>query len=146
LSELKAVDEQPKLIHPDIISEIPGVETEDMYDGIIGPVPIGEEEKPPSYAERAARARKNAGLDAIDQARGVNDKQDEVIVIDDDKDDAGEPLVRGVSIKEDQVDRLSVGGVYESPRQEMVDENTSDPSEDEEESLGQGKRKIIPLK
>ena len=44
MADLKAVDEQPKLIHPDITSEIPGVKTEDMYDGIIGPIPIGKEE------------------------------------------------------------------------------------------------------
>ena len=39
LADLKAVDEQPKLVHPDIISEIPGIETADMYDDIIGPTP-----------------------------------------------------------------------------------------------------------
>ena len=42
LADLKAVDEQPKLIHPDIISEIPGVETADMYNDIIGPTPNNE--------------------------------------------------------------------------------------------------------
>ena len=79
MADLQAIDEQSKLIHPDIISEIPGVETADMYDKIIGPIPIGEEETPPSYAERAAKARKNAGLYTDDQARGVIEKQDEVI-------------------------------------------------------------------
>ena len=37
LADLQAVDKQQKLVHPDIISEIPWVETADMYDGIIGP-------------------------------------------------------------------------------------------------------------
>ena len=58
LANLEAADEQLKLIHPDIISEIPGVKTEDMYDGIIKPVLVGQEEKPPSYAKRVAKARK----------------------------------------------------------------------------------------
>ena len=47
---------------------------EDMYDRIISSIPIGDEEKPPSYAERTAKARKNIGLDTIDQARGENNK------------------------------------------------------------------------
>ena len=87
LADLQAIDEQPKIIHPDIISEIPGVETADMYDGISRPTPIGKDKKPSLYAERAAKARKNTGLDTIDQARGVNKKQDEVIVIDGENDD-----------------------------------------------------------
>ena len=40
LSELKAVDEQPKLIRLDIVSDISGVETEDMHGVIIGSIPI----------------------------------------------------------------------------------------------------------
>jgi hypothetical protein len=83
LADLQAIDEQPKLIHQDIISEIPWVETEDMYDKIIGPTLIGKEEESPSYAEHAAKVRNNAEIDTDDQARGVNRKQDEVIIIDD---------------------------------------------------------------
>ena len=37
LLEFKADEEQSKLIHPDIILEIPSIETEDIYDGIIDP-------------------------------------------------------------------------------------------------------------
>ena len=74
LAELKSVKEQPKLLHPDIIAEVPGVETEDMYDTIIGPTPTGDEEKPQLYAEHALRARKNVGLDTDDQAREVQKK------------------------------------------------------------------------
>ena len=70
-ADLQAIDKQPKLVHPDIISEIPRVETADMYDRIIGPTPIGKKEKPPSYAEYAAKAHKNTGLDTDNQARGV---------------------------------------------------------------------------
>ena len=69
-----------------------------MYDGNIGPTPIGEEEKPPSYAERAAKVRINAGLDTDDQAQGVIRKQDEFIVIDDDANDVEGNLVWGVFV------------------------------------------------
>ena len=68
LLEFKAVEEQSKLIHPDIISEIPGVETEDMFNGIIGPILIDREEQPLPYADRTAKVRTNTGLDVIDQA------------------------------------------------------------------------------
>ena len=87
LSKLNVVDKQPKLIHSDVISELPSIETEDIYDRIIGPIPIGRKEKAPSYAERAANALKNAGLFTIDQARGVKKKKDGVIVIDNVDDD-----------------------------------------------------------
>jgi hypothetical protein len=105
-----------------------------MYDEIIGPTPIGGEEKPSSYADRALRARKNAGLDTDDQARGVDEKQDEVIVIDDDDDD----VVPGVFIKDDPNDHLSISGKDDLPGKEMID------SPDKGETLGRGKRKIIP--
>ena len=61
-TDLKAADKQPKLIHSDIMSEILGIETEDIYDGIIGPIPIREEEKRSSYAEHAAKAGKKCRL------------------------------------------------------------------------------------
>ena len=110
LEDLQAVNEQPKLVHPDIISEIPGVETADMYDGIIGPTPI-EQEKPLSYAECAAKACINAGLDTGDQARGVIRKQDEVITIEDDDDD----VVPGVFVDEDPIDAFSLSGEENFP-------------------------------
>ena len=68
LEDLKAVNEQPKSVHQDIIAEIPGVKTEDMYNTVIGSTPIGTEEKPSLYAERALMARKNAGPDTENQA------------------------------------------------------------------------------
>ena len=121
LADLTAVNEQPKLVHPDIIAEIPGVETQDMYDNVIGPIPIGEEEKPSSYAERALVARRNAGLDTDDQARGVDKKRDEVIVIDDDDDDN----VPGVFVKDEDVDRFSVSRDTNFPGQEMVNSDVN---------------------
>ena len=49
--------------------------------------PNWQQKKPPLSAQRAAKACKNAGLDTINQARGVKKKQDEVIIFDNDKDD-----------------------------------------------------------
>ena len=60
--------------YPGIISETPGIVTEDIYDGIIRPNSISKEEKPPSYSERGTKARTNSGLDTIDQAQGVDKK------------------------------------------------------------------------
>ena len=79
-----------------------------MYDRIIGPVPIDEEERLPSYDERTAKVRKDTGLDTIDQAQELRRKQDEVIVIDDDNSDVNGNLVRGVVVKEGLVGRFSV--------------------------------------
>ena len=45
----------------------------------------------------------------------MNKKQDEIIVIDDDKDDTRTILVKGVCVKEDPVDHFSVGGVSQFP-------------------------------
>ena len=161
LADLTAVNEQPKLVHPDIIAEIPGVETQDMYDNVIGPIPIGEEEKPSSYAERALMARRNAGLDTDDQARGVDKKRDEVIVIDDDDDDdvpgvfikdesvdrfsvSGEDIFPGQEMVNPDVDRFSVSGDTTFPGQEMVNPNENSQLYDEGGTLGHGKRKIKP--
>ena len=69
------------MIHPVIVSEISGFDTEDMYDRIIRPTPIVKEEKPPSYAECAANAHNNSGLYTINQIHGVNRKQHECTVI-----------------------------------------------------------------
>ena len=94
-ADLQAVDGQPKviLIHPTILSEMPWVKTEDMYDKIIRPTSISKQENPQSYAKRAAKAHKNVGLDTIAQERGANRKQDEAIVLDDSTDDGQGNLV-----------------------------------------------------
>ena len=90
--------------------EIPGIETEDVYDKIIAPTPIGEEEKPQSYAECGAKLRKKSGLDTSNQVRAMDKTQDEVIVIDDDDGDVSGDLFRGVFLKEGPIDSLSVSG------------------------------------
>ena len=115
-----------------------------MYDKIIGPTPIGKVEKFPSYAERTAKARKNAGLDAIDQAQEVNSKQDYVVVIDDANDDTNGNLVRGMFVKEDPVGCFSVSKECNFPWQEMVDLDKNDHLSDKGETLGRSKRKITP--
>ena len=140
LVDLQAVNEQPKLVHPDIISEIPGVETTNMYNRIIGPTLLDEKEEPLSYAKRAAKACMNTGLDTGDQAREVIRKQYEVIVIDDDNDD----IIQGVFVKEDPVDRFSVSGEDNFPGQEMVNPDKINEVFDKGETLGCSKKKIRP--
>ena len=111
-----------------------------MYNGIIGPTAIGEEEKPPSYAERSAKVRENTGLDTDDQAHGVIGKQDEVIVVNNDNDD----VVPGVFVKEDPVDRFSVSEEENFHGKEMVNADKINEISDKGKSLGRGKRKIKP--
>jgi hypothetical protein len=73
--DLQAVKEQPQLVHPDIIAEVPGMETEDIHDKVIWPTPIGDKKKPPSYDERAIKARKNQGLEIlISRPKKLRDK------------------------------------------------------------------------
>ena len=54
-------DKEPKLVQPDFIAEIPGIEVESDYEPIIGPKPNTEQEFKSSYAERTKNARKNSG-------------------------------------------------------------------------------------
>ena len=66
--------------------------------------PIGDEDKPPLYAEWQSGRAKNAGLDTDNQARGVTRKQDEVVAIDTTDDD----VVSRLYNKEDLIDHFSV--------------------------------------
>ena len=84
-----------------------------MYDGIFGPIPIDEEEKPLSYAECAAKARTNAGLDFGNQSRGVTRRQDEVITIEDEDSN----VVPGVFMKIDPVNHFLLCGEENFPGQ-----------------------------
>ena len=133
LTDLQAVDERPKLVHQDIISELPGVKTADMYAGIIWRTPFGEEKTPPLYAERATKVRINADLDTDNQAQGVTRKQGEVITIEDD----GNGVVPGVLVKEDPIDAFSLSREDNFPGQEMVNSGKNDEISDKGESLGQ---------
>ena len=74
-TELSKTDE--KLVQPDYIAEVPGIEVQGDYDQIIGPKPDAETHKNiPSVTQRMAESSKNAGrnLEANTQvkARGVN--------------------------------------------------------------------------
>ena len=60
-------DKEPKLVQPDFITDIPGIEVESNYEPIIGPKPNMEPEVNSSYAKRAKNARKN---EVKDQRRG----------------------------------------------------------------------------
>ena len=51
-------DKEPKLVQPDFIAEIPGIEVESNYEPIIGPKPNTEPEVNSSYAEHTKKARK----------------------------------------------------------------------------------------
>ena len=86
LTEIKMADKEPKLVQPNFISEIPGIEVESDYDQIIGPKPNTEPEVNSSYAERAKNARENAGqkTDVVTQSktRVVDDDEDDDSVID----------------------------------------------------------------
>ena len=58
--ELSKTDE--KLVQPDYIAEVPGIEVQGDYDQIIGPKPdAGAHKKIPSVTQRMAEASKNAG-------------------------------------------------------------------------------------
>ena len=66
----------------------------------------------------------------------MNKKQDEIIVINDVKDNTRGNLVQGVCVKEDLVDHFSVGGVSQFPGKEIVNENENDHSADKGGTLG----------
>ena len=57
------VVKEPKIIQPDFTAEIPGIEIDSDYDKIIGPKLDEEQDAKPSISERAAAARRSAGLE-----------------------------------------------------------------------------------
>ena len=61
LIEIEMADKEPKLVQPNFIAEIPGIEVKSDYDPIIGPKPNTEPEVNSSYAEPTKKAHKNAG-------------------------------------------------------------------------------------
>ena len=78
-------DKEPKLVQPNFIAEIPGIEVESDYEPIIGPKPNTEPEVKSSYVERAENACKNAGrkTDVVkhSKTRGVDDDEDDFSII-----------------------------------------------------------------
>jgi hypothetical protein len=63
VSELEVVDEHQKLLHTDVISKIPGIDTEDTHDKISRSLPITELIVLPTYSECVANMCSNTGLD-----------------------------------------------------------------------------------
>ena len=105
LSELEVVGEQPKLVDPGV-AEVP---LSAASEEELGGSPVVPEK--PSYYARAVAARQHAGLDvesAPRQSRGVEVRADEVIVIDDEGEEAQVdmpvPEAPPLSIKVEQED------------------------------------------
>ena len=85
LTEIEMADKEPKLVQPNFIAKIPLIEVESDYEPIMGPKPSTEPEVNSSYAERAKKARKNAGQNTDvmthPKTRGVDDDEDDASVI-----------------------------------------------------------------
>ena len=62
LANLETDRTEEKLVHPDFISEIPGIETEADYEDIVGPQSSSEGYKP-MMAQKIAAACQSAGHD-----------------------------------------------------------------------------------
>ena len=106
-----------KLVQPDYISEVPGIEVQGDYDKIIKPKPeAGTHKKIPSVTQRLAETRENAGrnLEANTQvkARGVNIGSSDGSVID----------LSGDNDKPD-------GGVYPVKKESVIIEEEPDDEE-----------------
>ena len=85
LTEINMADNEPKLVQPDFIAEIPVIEVESDYEPIICPTPNMEPEVNSSYADRTKNTRKNSGqkTDVVTQSktRGVDDDEGDASVI-----------------------------------------------------------------
>ena len=53
MTEIKMYNKEQKMVQPNFIAEIPGIEVESNYEPIIGPKPNTEPEVKSSYADRA---------------------------------------------------------------------------------------------
>ena len=77
LGEIEVVVKEPKLIKPDFVDEITGIDMDSDYEKIIGPKPDEEHDAKPSISEHAADASRNAGLETNvnihSTTRGVDD-------------------------------------------------------------------------
>lgn len=119
-------------MHPDIIAEFPGIETEDMYNTDVVGLTVAQGAIP-SFATRAANACVNARLDTDDQrqARGVSDEkaEDGVIEI---YDSSMEDFDLGVYVKRE---KLNVAPIVET----VIEDEDDEPA-----PLGRGQRTINP--
>ena len=118
-------DKEPKLVQPNFIAEIPGIEVKSDYEPIIGPNPNTEPEVKSSYAECANNARKNVGrkTDIVTQSktRGVDDDEYDASVI-----------------EIEESDEESDGEVYPEIKQEAIKvEDLPENDEDNPPSLAE---------
>jgi hypothetical protein len=109
LANLETNRTEDKLVHPDFIAEIPGIETEADYEDIVGPQSASQGHKP-TVAQRVVAARQSAGRgkDVTATPRGV-----------DDDDASGTQSV--IDLTDDD---LFLSGLPASVKQEMVDEES----------------------
>ena len=130
MDEIEVVDEQPKLVQPDFVPEIPGIEMEEDHEQIDGKKAEEPVSTRDSMKSRIAQARHNAGLDS-DKETPANPRGVEA----------------GTGTSNDADD-----AVYDSPGSEPppLVENVDSDDEDEEDGeptveppkpeLGRGKR------
>ena len=141
MKEIELSKTNEKIVQPDYIAEVPGIEVQGDYDQIIGPKPdAGTHKKIPSVTQRMAEASKNAGrnLEANTQVktRGVNIGSSDGSVIDlsgdDDKPDGGVyPVKQELVIIEEAPDdapSLVCGS----------DRDNSDDEDDDSSLIGRG--------
>jgi hypothetical protein len=130
LTNLETIRTEDKLVHPDFIAEIPGIETEADYEDIVGPQSASQGHKP-TVAQRVAAARQSAGRgkNVTATPRGVDDDdasgtQSVIDLTDDDLFLSGLPAsVKQEMVDEESVNQVSDGGVY-LPAQEVVNEDS----------------------
>ena len=127
LANLETDRTEEKLVHPDFIAEIPGIETKANYEDIVGPQSTSQGYKT-TVAERIAAACQSAGYDksVAVTSRGVDSNSDDVSatsvigLTDNDLFLSGLSMsVKQEIVNEDWVNHISDGGVH-FPGQEMV--------------------------
>jgi hypothetical protein len=136
LDKIEQVDKQPKLIEPNFIAEIPGIEVEGDFEPISGKQPDVEPPEKSTTAERATVARRNSGCDKIvtrsAKPRGVDiGSRNEVIEIEDsdDKSDGGvyQEVKKEIKMEIFQVEDVDSDSDSES---EYEDNPEDDPEHD----------------
>ena len=154
LEEIKVSKMDEKLVQPDFIAGVPGIEVQGDYDNIIGTKPdVRSDKEIPSFAQSMAEASENYGrnLEANTQvkARRVDIGSSDGSVIDlsgdDDKPDGGVYHVKQESViiekaPDDEEGDYAPSLVYGS------DSNSSDDEDDDPSPTGQGHRVIVATK
>ena len=131
MTEIQISDKEPKLVQPNFIAEIPGIEVESDYEPIIGQNPDTEPDVKSSYAERAKMRIKNSGrkTDIVTQSktRGVDDDGYDASVI-----------------EIEESDGESDGGVYPGIKQEAIKVEDVPENDDEDNPPSLAKQDSVP--